>query len=139
MFSTTCENEAGNRGTVLEFIIERLYLKNVTPKTLSWYADAFKAFDGSLESEGAIKRRIVELRTRGVSAISVNSWLRRINAFLKMESRRVQDTEAEGGAEDRHSDTGPNQTAVQLPAQGSERDPHSHCCPAHLGRWISNQ
>ena len=82
MESTTCKEADDNRGTVPDFITERRYLKNVTPKTLAWYADAFKAFDGALESEAAIKRRIVELRTRGVSAISVNSWLRCINAFL---------------------------------------------------------
>jgi len=54
----------------------------VTPKTIAWYGDAFKAFDGALESEAAIKRRIMELRTRGISATSVNTWLRCINAFL---------------------------------------------------------
>jgi site-specific recombinase XerD len=85
MFSTTCENEAVNRGTVSEFITERQYLKNVTPKTLLWYQDAFKAFGGALDSEVALKRRIVELRTRGVSATSVNSWLRCINAYLKWQ------------------------------------------------------
>ena len=63
--------------------MERQYLKNVTPKTLSWYADAFKAFDSALDSDGAIKQRIVELRQRGVAASSVNSWLRCINGYLK--------------------------------------------------------
>jgi site-specific recombinase XerD len=82
MFSTTCEKEVVNRGTVSDFITERQYLKNVTPKTLAWYRDAFKAFDGALDSEVALKRRIVELRSRGISAISVNSWVRCINAFL---------------------------------------------------------
>jgi site-specific recombinase XerD len=82
MFSTTCGNEAANRGAVSEFITERRYLKNVTPKTLAWYGDAFKAFDGALDSEAAIKSRIVQLRTRGISPTSVNSWLRCINAFL---------------------------------------------------------
>jgi integrase/recombinase XerD len=84
MVSTTYENTTLNRGTVSvsDFITERRYLKNVSPKTLLWYGDAFKAFGGALESEAAIKRRIVELRTRGISAISVNTWLRCINAFL---------------------------------------------------------
>ncbi len=65
MFSTTCENEAANRGTVSEFITERQYLKNVTPKTLTWYGDAFKAFQGALDSEVAIKNRIVKVRNQG--------------------------------------------------------------------------
>jgi hypothetical protein len=40
-----------DRGTVSAFIQERKYLKNVTPKTLAWYGDAFKAFQGALDAE----------------------------------------------------------------------------------------
>ena len=82
MESTTCENESANRGTVLQFIQERKYLKNVTLKTLSWYKDAFKAFE-RCETEQTMKQPIVELRTMGVSPISVNSWLRCMNAYFK--------------------------------------------------------
>jgi integrase/recombinase XerD len=77
------------RGTVLDcsttteqFITARTYLKNVTGKTLSWYRDAFRAFQAALDGEEAIKERIVELRQRGVAASSVNSWLRVVNAYL---------------------------------------------------------
>src|SRR4051794_6954020 len=83
MFSTSYEDEAQNRGTVQKFITERRYLKNVTPKTLAWYSDAFKAFHGALGTAAETNHRIVKLRTRGVSAISVNSWLRCINAYMK--------------------------------------------------------
>ena len=65
MKSTTCEEGNENRGTASEFITERRYLKNVTSKTLTWYEQSFKAFDSALDSEAAIKRRIMELRTRG--------------------------------------------------------------------------
>jgi site-specific recombinase XerD len=61
--------------------MERKYLKNVTSKTLAWYADSFKAFTGC-ESRSDYVKRIGELRERGVSSISVNTWLRCINAFL---------------------------------------------------------
>jgi integrase len=66
-----------------EFIRERKYLKNVTSKTLAWYEQSFQSFEGALESAQTIKQRIVELRNRGISAISVNTWLRCINAYLK--------------------------------------------------------
>jgi site-specific recombinase XerC len=69
---------------------ERRYLKNVTPKTLTWYQQSFKTFDATLESETAIKQRIVELRSRGVSASSVNSWLRCINAYLKWKGAGIK-------------------------------------------------
>ena len=60
---------------------ERQYLKNVTPKTLAWYRDSFKSFTGC-ETESQYKARIIELRQRGVKAVSVNTWGRCINAYL---------------------------------------------------------
>ena len=68
---------------VLEFITERRYLKNVTPKTLAWYQHSFKAFEGAMDSKGTIVARIAVLRERGVAAISVNTYLRCINAYLR--------------------------------------------------------
>jgi hypothetical protein len=64
------------------FIEERRYLKNVTTKTIAWYEQSFRAFEGALDSKEAINQRIVALRKRGISAISVNSWLRCINGYL---------------------------------------------------------
>ena len=64
-------------------MLERRYLKNVTSKTLAWYNDSFRAFEGTLHSEATIKQRIEELWDRGVSATSVNSWLRSINSYLR--------------------------------------------------------
>jgi integrase/recombinase XerD len=81
VFSTTSEIPAASRGTAQEFIMERKYLKNVTTKTLDWYGHSFKAFCGC-ESEADYKTRIIQLRERGVSAVSVNTYLRCINAYL---------------------------------------------------------
>jgi hypothetical protein len=58
---------------------ERRYLKNVTPKTLAWYEQSFKAFDGAIESEAAIKQRIVELHRCEWR----NSWHPTWQAFLE--------------------------------------------------------
>ena len=68
---------------VEQFVQGRKYLKAVSPKTLIWYQCSFKAFDGATSSKGAINRRIVELRERGVSPITINSYLRCINAYLR--------------------------------------------------------
>jgi integrase/recombinase XerD len=90
MESTTCKEDTPKIPPVLdppskteEFIQERRYLKNVTTKTIAWYEQSFKAFDGALDSKQAINQRIVSLRERGVSPISINSWLRCINAYLR--------------------------------------------------------
>jgi len=61
---------------VEQFIQGRKYLKAVSPKTPIWYQCSFKAIDGATSSKEAINQRIVELRERGVSPITINSYLR---------------------------------------------------------------
>jgi hypothetical protein len=79
----TYENSEAIRASVHQFINERKYLVNVTPKTIIWYGCGFKAFEGALESLTAATQRASELRDRGVSSITVNSYLRCANAFWK--------------------------------------------------------
>lgn len=62
---------------------ERKYLKNVTPKTLAWYQHSFKAFEGALGGKAAVTARITELRERGVSPVSINTYLRCINTYFR--------------------------------------------------------
>lgn len=69
--------------TTEEFIKERRILKNVSPKTINWYNQSFKTFQGALDSKSTIIQRIAELRARGVQAVSVNSWLRCVNAYFR--------------------------------------------------------
>src|SRR5579883_1938604 len=73
------------------FVKERKYLKNVTPKTVDWYWNSWAALCGksvwATSSDMPPKEywtaRIAELREQGVSASSVNTYSRAINAFLK--------------------------------------------------------
>jgi integrase/recombinase XerD len=76
------------------FVRERKYIKNVSAKTVSWYEQAFKVWDGCgldklsehspAELAAALKSRVVELQQAGTcKAISINSWLRVANAYLK--------------------------------------------------------
>lgn len=66
-----------------QFIKERLYLKGVSPRTLVWYGCSFKAFAGALESKAQVLERIKEMRDRGVSPVTVNSYLRCLNAYFR--------------------------------------------------------
>jgi integrase/recombinase XerD len=63
------------------FIRERTYLKGVTPNTVLWYRDSFRAFAGATDTKDAIQERIVALRERGISPISINTYLRAVNAY----------------------------------------------------------
>lgn len=61
-----------------QFLIERRYLKNVTPDTIEWYETAFKAFQRALGtpspeiSQASLQQFVVSTRERGVKAISCN-------------------------------------------------------------------
>ena len=56
------EKSTTNLPPVSEFIEERRFLKNVTTKTIAWYEQSFRAFEGVLDSRAAINQRIVALR-----------------------------------------------------------------------------
>ena len=75
------------------FIQERTILNNVSPATISWYRYSLKAFQPVLEAEfesmpalkAAVIQRIGELQKlgRGNKAVSVNTYLRCLKAFMK--------------------------------------------------------
>ena len=83
----TYENSDAIRALVQQFITERKHLLNVTPKTIIWYGCGFKAFEGTVESLEAAKQRVGGLRERGVPSITVNSYLRCINAFWRWQGK----------------------------------------------------
>jgi len=79
-----------------QFLRERTYLKNVSPKTRVWYESAWKAFKLSQPvdlatseiSAGALTRAhlsafVVASRDRGLRPVSVNTWLRALNAYCR--------------------------------------------------------
>ena len=65
-----------------QFIQERRYLLGVSPRTIIWYQCSFKAFEGAMTGKDAVRQRIVDLRQRNVSPITINSYLRCINAYF---------------------------------------------------------
>src|ERR1035437_2049581 len=65
-----------------DFIQERVYLKGVSLRTVDWYRFSFRAFDGAMDSKQAIIRRIAEIKERGASHITINSYLRAVNAYF---------------------------------------------------------
>ena len=66
-----------------QFIRERMYFKNVSPATVVWYRQSFRAFAGAMDTKAAVGDRIAKLRQAGVSATSVNTYLRAVNALLR--------------------------------------------------------
>jgi len=90
-----------------QFLRERTYLKNVTPKTRVWYESAWKAFKltqpadlavREIDSPTALTRAnlsafVVASRDRGLRPVTVNTWLRALNAYCRWlhEERVLRD------------------------------------------------
>jgi site-specific recombinase XerD len=80
-----------------QFLRERKYLRNVSPRTLEWYETAWQAFRRSathcLTDAGSLTRADLEhfvyaTRDRGVRPVTCNTWLRALNAFFKWMHER---------------------------------------------------
>jgi integrase/recombinase XerD len=78
-----------------QFLRERTFLNNVTPKTAEWYQTAWNAFqrfrreapatsaNQPLITKADLQGFVLQLRHRGVKPISCNCWLRAMNAFCR--------------------------------------------------------
>ena len=76
-----------------QFLRERIYIRNITPKTRDYYVTAWKSFersratapsrapDGPVLTRADLQHFIVHLRERGVKPVTCNCWLRGLNAF----------------------------------------------------------
>ena len=73
-----------------QYVEDRKYIKNVSPKTLLWYSDVWKAFGPHLEPflasggrlNDSLKGAITSLLSRGVRPVSINSYLTGVRAYL---------------------------------------------------------
>lgn len=72
-----------------QFLKEKQYLRNVTPKTLDWYASAWVALTKTVTvaeprdlTRGTLSEFVVRSRERGLSPVTVNTWSKALNAFL---------------------------------------------------------
>jgi integrase/recombinase XerD len=66
-----------------QFIKERIYLKNVSPRTVEWYREAFKWLGKFPLTEPGLKEFVIAMRRSGLKPISCNGRIRVANAFLK--------------------------------------------------------
>src|SRR5262249_30573940 len=64
-----------------QFIMERKIFKNVSPKTVIWYEQSLKRFDGASESKAAVGERILEPK-ECLSPVFINTALRLVNAYF---------------------------------------------------------
>src|SRR5262249_25602827 len=70
-----------------QFLKEKPYLENVSPRTIILYRSCFKAFEDAVDSTEAVKQRIVELRERKVSPVTINTYLRHIKCYYLWQKK----------------------------------------------------
>jgi hypothetical protein len=68
----------------VDFVKERTYLKNVSPRTIEFYWDCHKSVlrFGDFTEEG-LKRWVIGSREAGISPASVNTRITGVNAYLR--------------------------------------------------------
>jgi integrase/recombinase XerD len=69
-----------------QFLKERRFLKNVTPRTLTWYGVAFRNYRAvvpgdDLPSKASLQALVIALRERGIRPVTVNTYIAAMNAF----------------------------------------------------------
>jgi site-specific recombinase XerD len=72
-----------------QFVEEKKYLTNVSAKTLEHYRYAHQAWgklvpeDPTVITEAVLKKAVIAMQKSGVSAISVNTYIRPLNTYLR--------------------------------------------------------
>lgn len=67
-----------------QFVKERIYLKNVSPRTVDFYRDSWKSFEryGGELTKAGLAKYVVAMREAGVKPVSCNTFISGINAYL---------------------------------------------------------
>lgn len=72
-----------------QFLKERTFLRNVTPRTITWYRIAFDNFERSfpageeptLPTKATLQRFVVSMRERGLKPVTCNTNIAALNSF----------------------------------------------------------
>ena len=74
-----------------QFVQERVYLNNVSPRTAEWYGwveKAFSPYAGKFCASGGtskevLKEAIIRMREKGLDPVTIAGYIRGLNAFLR--------------------------------------------------------
>jgi len=73
-----------------QFLKERRYLKNVSPRTIEWYEQSFRWLAIANPTQADITDLVVKMREAGLSPTSCNARLRAIAAYLNWSGSTVR-------------------------------------------------
>jgi integrase/recombinase XerD len=70
----------------IEFTLERRYLHNVSPATISWYTHALKWLPSERPTQDQLKGVVLRMREKGLKETGCNAAIRAINSYLHWSS-----------------------------------------------------
>ena len=73
-----------------EFIHERQYLLNVSPRTIEWYRNSLRWLPCDSPSQAQLNGVVIRMREKGCKVTGCNSVLRALNAYLKWSGSPVK-------------------------------------------------
>jgi len=65
-----------------QFIRERQFLSNVSPRTIEWYEHSFKWLRSETPSQEELNDAVLRMRERGLKATGCNSVIRALNSYI---------------------------------------------------------
>jgi hypothetical protein len=107
------------------FLQEKQYLQNISVTTIVLYESCFQAFDGAVENLEAIKGRVVESQERGVSPVTVNTYLRHVKCFYLWRGNewKIPDQRKNRKSSPRYQQT------TSRPSFGTKQPAQTFCAP----------
>jgi len=66
-----------------QFLKERQYISNVSPRTIEWYKQSLNWLDTESPTENQLKDLVIRMREKGLKATACNCRVRAVNAYLK--------------------------------------------------------
>ncbi len=69
-----------------QFIQERKYLRNVSPRTLEWYGEGLRWLVNPTPDEAGLKDLVTRMRTHGLRPVSCNTDINALNSYLHWAS-----------------------------------------------------
>jgi len=66
-----------------QFIRERQYLANVSPRTLEWYRNSLRWISNESPTQSDLNDAVIRMREKGNRPTRVNSVIRCLNAYLR--------------------------------------------------------
>ena len=119
-----------------QFIRERQYLHNVSPRTVEWYKNSFRWLPCEAPTQDQLNEAVIRMREKGLKATGCNCTIRAINAYLKWAELTVKVRPLEGASIDSaHLRRCTDQEASRVEAKRSVRAaaPLAHAFPVGHG------